>query len=212
MSLRRRILGAAAAAAVMTLAACGGSAGGTRGSAFQGVELSDGAARPSFTLTDTSGRPYDFAAETAGTTTLLFFGYTSCPDICPVHLATIATALETQEVALPDVEVVMVTVDPERDTPEVLRRYLDRFDPSFVGLYGTEEEVAAAQRAAGVTEAVDEVDEEGEPTGIVGHAAQVVGIGADDVQHVAWPFGTRSSVYAHDLAVLGQLVPGAAAP
>jgi protein SCO1 len=198
--------------AVTTIAACGGSTGSDAGGSFQGTELTEGAARPSFTLTDTEGQPYDFAAETAGRTTLLFFGYTSCPDICPVHLATIATALETQDVVLPDVEVVMVTVDPERDTQEVLRSYLDKFDPSFVGLTGTLAEVEAAQEAAGLTVAVPEADEDGNLTGIVGHSAQVIGIGADDVQHVAWPFGTRASVYAHDIAELGRLEPGAAAP
>jgi protein SCO1/2 len=113
---------------------------------------------------------------------------------------------------LPPVKVVMVTVDPERDTPEVLRRYLDTFDPSFIGLVGTTEEVAAAQEAAGLPVAVPEADDEGELTGVVGHAAQVTGIGADDIQHVAWPFGTRSSVYAHDLAELGKLLPSPSTP
>jgi protein SCO1/2 len=203
---------AAAAIAVVLLASCGGAGGSSSSSPFQGTELTAGAARPSFTLTDTEGRPYDFAAETAGSTTLLFFGYTSCPDICPVHLATIAAALRTDEAILPDATVVMVTVDPDRDTPQVLREYLDKFDPSFVGLTGTKAEVEAAQRAAGLTVAVPEADDEGNLTGIVGHSAQVIGIGADDVQHVAWPFGTRSSVYAHDLEELGRLESGIGTP
>lgn len=208
-SLRRAGL---AALAALALGACGGSAGSDTGGSFQGTELTEGASRPSFVLTDTEGQEYDFAAETAGRTTLLFFGYTSCPDICPVHLATIATALETQDVVLPDVEVVMVTVDPERDTRKVLRSYLDKFDASFVGLTGTLAEVEAAQRAAGLTVAVPESDEDGNLTGIVGHSAQVIGIGSDDVQHVAWPFGTRASVYAHDIAELGRLEQGVPAP
>jgi protein SCO1/2 len=198
---------------LVLLAACGGSAGGSSAprSTFQGTEL-PATPRPEFTLHDTDGNVYDFAKETAGTTTLLFFGYTSCPDICPVHLATIAAALQTEEYMLPPVKVVMVTVDPDRDTPEVLRAYLDKFDTSFIGLVGTVEEVAAAQRAAGLPVAVPEVDDQGKLTGVVGHSAQVTGIGADDLQHVAWPFGTRSSVYAHDIAELGTLVAGPSVP
>jgi protein SCO1/2 len=206
-----RILGLLAAG--LLLAACGGAAGSTAPhSQFQGTELPAGTHRPEFVLHDTAGRPFDFAKETAGITTLLFFGYTSCPDICPVHLATIAAALQTEELMLPPVKVVMVTVDPTRDTPEVLRKYLDKFDPSFIGLTGTIDEVAAAQESAGLPVAVPEVDGKGKLTGVVGHAAQVTGIGADDVQHVAWPFGTRSSVYAHDIAQLGKLLPSPSTP
>ncbi|HSG47004.1 MAG TPA: SCO family protein, partial [Longimicrobiales bacterium] len=75
----------------------------------------------SFTLTDTRGRPFDFRAETDGHITLLFFGYTFCPDICPVHMATLAAALtELDPGVRQDVRVVFVTVDPQRDTPERL--------------------------------------------------------------------------------------------
>lgn len=203
-----RRLAAAVLAAVLAAGACGPDATEPEGSGrFQGVEVLAPSPRPQFTLTDTSGRPFDFGAETAGMITFLYFGYTSCPDICPVHLANIDNALQVRPDLAVRTRVVMVTVDPARDTPEVLRAYLDRFDPRFVGLVGTPEEVEAAQRAAGVAVAVAEVDENGTPNGLVGHAAQVLGYGPDDLLHVAFPFGTRASAYAHDLAVLADLAP-----
>src|SRR5829696_8229321 len=61
---------------------------------WRGAVLDPARPRPAFTLTDTEGRPYDFAAETQGRLTLLFFGYTSCPDVCPVHMATLSAALD----------------------------------------------------------------------------------------------------------------------
>ena len=94
-------------------------------------------AKPDFTLTDTSGAPFDFRAETDGKLTLLFFGYTSCPDICPIHLANLAAVLRQIS---PDfqrrIQVVFVGVDAPRDTPERMRSWLDSFDARFVGLTG----------------------------------------------------------------------------
>ena len=106
--------------------------------------------RPSFTLVDTGGRAYDFARETAGHPTLLYFGYTSCPDECPTAMAGIAAALRTAPEALrARTRVVFVTTDPERDTGPVVRRFLDQFSTGFVGLTGTRAQVDAAQVASG---------------------------------------------------------------
>ncbi|QYG94338.1 SCO family protein [Iamia sp. SCSIO 61187] len=81
-------------------------------SALNGTMLGAPQPRPEFTLTDTDGRPYDFADETAGELTLLFFGYTSCPDVCPLHLSNLAFALERPGVPTPTV--VFVGVDRQR--------------------------------------------------------------------------------------------------
>ena len=93
---------------------------------WQGTLWSPAPAKPDFTLTDTSGHPYDFRARTQGQLTLLFFGYTHCPDVCPITLATIAGALNN----LPGhaVTVVFVTTDPARDTTSRLRSWLDGYD------------------------------------------------------------------------------------
>ena len=107
--------------------------------------------KPRFILTDTSGRPFDFTAATKGYVTLLFFGYTYCPDQCPMHMANLSAALKKLPAGTADhVKLVFVTTDPARDTPPVLRRWLDAFDRRFVGLTGTEQNIAAVQRMAGV--------------------------------------------------------------
>jgi protein SCO1/2 len=118
---------------------------------WHGPEPLEPTAKPSFRLTDTSGAPYDFAARTAGRPTLLYFGYTNCPDECPTAMADIAAALRTSPQAVREqVAVVLVTTDPERDSGPVLRRFLDQFSTEFIGLRGTKAEVEAAQRAADV--------------------------------------------------------------
>src|SRR5215471_11246300 len=107
--------------------------------------------KPKFTLTDTSGAPYDVWSKTQGYVTLLFFGYTYCPDMCPAQMALIADALGKIPVESSDkVKVVFVTTDPGRDNPKVLRTWLDHFDKGFVGLTGSEAAIKSAQVAANV--------------------------------------------------------------
>ena len=76
---------------------------------------------------------------------VLFFGFTHCPDVCPTTLADVSNALKQLGPDAQRVQVLFVTVDPERDTPEVLGKYVTAFDPGFLGLYG---DAAATQRAA----------------------------------------------------------------
>src|ERR1700675_285945 len=107
--------------------------------------------KPRFVLTDTSGAPFDFWKRTQGSVTLLFFGYTYCPDQCPMHMANIGAALKQVPAGIADqVQLVFVTTDPARDVPAVLRRWLDLFDHRFIGLTGTEAAIEAVQESAGV--------------------------------------------------------------
>jgi cytochrome oxidase Cu insertion factor (SCO1/SenC/PrrC family) len=116
-------------------------------SALRGVTLPTPIERPAFRLQDTEGQPYDFADRTKGRLTFLFFGYTNCPDVCPVHMSNLATVLRALDYTQrQQVAVVFVTADPERDSPAVLRKWLDSFDPSFVGLWGSEAEVDSVQK------------------------------------------------------------------
>src|SRR5437867_1590105 len=81
--------------------------------------------KPRFVLTDTSGAPFDFWQRTQGYVTLLFFGYTYCPDQCPMHMANLGTALKKLPAGTADrVKLIFVTTDPARDTPPVLRPWL----------------------------------------------------------------------------------------
>ena len=155
-------------------------------------------ARPTFTLHDTEGRPFPFAEKTAGLVTFLEFGYTHCPDVCPVHLANLATVLgKLAPSERMRTRVVFVTVDPNRDSPAVLRTWLAAFDSSFIGLVGTQEEVNAAALSVGFGPATYERFDD--TTVSVQHAAPVVVFTADDSAHVMYPFGTRQSDWARDL-------------
>ncbi|HEX7100417.1 MAG TPA: SCO family protein [Acidimicrobiia bacterium] len=186
---------------VGVLAACGG---GISTDELQGVALAEPTPKPDFTLTDTEGNPFHFAEETQGKLTLLYFGYTHCPDVCPVHLAQIAETFDQLPQVAESSVVIFVTVDPHRDTPEVLREWLDRFDARFIGLTGTPEELEAAQKAVGVPVAFIEGDGEDYT---VQHAGQVLAYGPDGLLYAQYPFGTRQSDWVNDLRILSQIPP-----
>jgi protein SCO1/2 len=104
-------------------------------SGLKGTVIRTGFGLPTSEFTDTSGRPYVPAKQARAPVTVVFFGYTHCPDVCNVVLANLATAIRRAPRAVQErVEVLFVTTDPERDTPEVVRDYLDRFDERYVGL------------------------------------------------------------------------------
>jgi protein SCO1/2 len=106
---------------------------------------------PAFALLDQSGRAFD-PARLRGQWTFLFFGFVNCPDICPTTLATLAAVRrEVADLPAADVpQVALVSVDPGRDTPEVLARYVAHFDPSFTGVTGTAEAIEVLTRSLGV--------------------------------------------------------------
>ena len=196
--LRNVVLAAVFATAALSAASCGGDS--PRPGELHGAVLSVPIPKADFTLTNTAGEPFAFREETQGYVTLLFFGYTSCPDICPVHMANIAAVLrKLPPQTASRVKVVMVTVDPERDTPERLRSWLNAFDPSFVGLTGSAEEVNGILRSLRLAPAMRG---EGETDYLVGHTARVIAFTTDDRAHVTYPSGTRQVVWAHDLPLL----------
>ena len=207
MPLQRRISVAAAlacASALLSLPGCGISAE-SGGSAYRGAKVAPAIPRPSFTLTDTHGQSFDFRAKTDSTVTLLFFGYLNCPDVCPVHLTNIAAVMRNLPFDVTRrVRVVFITTDPARDTPEKLQAWLSTFDPSFVGLRGTPEQVKAIEKSVNVAPAVaDAPDASGNYQ--VGHAAQVIAFTPDDSAHVVYPFGTRQADWMHDLPLLARV-------
>jgi protein SCO1 len=157
--------------------------------------------KPKFTLTDTSDVPYDLWLKTKGYVTLLFFGYTHCPDECPLQMANIASALEKVPTGLAEqIKVVFVTTDPARDSAKVLRSWLDNFDQRFIGLTGTQAAIDAAQRAAGVPPATKAVRANGDYE--VGHAAFVFAYSKDNLAHLIYPGGMTEEDWAHDLPYL----------
>lgn len=176
------------------------ASGWNRGeAAWAGTVLPEPQPKPDITLTDTSGASYRLVERTAGKYTVVLFGYTNCPDVCPINLATLDSAMESLGPEVRGkVDVVFITADPARDTPAVLRSYLDRFDVNFVGLTGTLAEVRAAQAQARLPIAtLDKKDSSGDYA--VGHATQMIMYGPDDLARVVYPFGTRQSDWTRDL-------------
>jgi protein SCO1 len=157
--------------------------------------------KPEFVLADTTGAPFDFKAKTSGYVTLLFFGYTFCPDQCPMHMANLGAALKALPANVSDqVKLVFVTTDPARDTQAVLRAWLDHFDRRFIGLTGTEAAIEQVERAAGVPVARKTGDRIGNYG--VAHANFVLAYTKDELAHVIYPGGVSGGDWMHDLPLL----------
>jgi protein SCO1/2 len=132
---------------------------------------------------------------------VIYFGYTYCPDVCPTVLTTLSQALAEMKAAdREQVQVVLVTVDPERDTPEVLADYLAHFDSSFVGLTGTADQIAQAAEAFGV------YFNKGEGSAasgyVVDHTATVSVLDREGRLRLLFTFGTPAEDIAADLTQL----------
>jgi protein SCO1 len=157
-------------------------------------------AMPEISLTDTSGRPYNLATTPSKPVTLLFFGYTHCPDICIAVLSDVALAMQRLSAADRDqIQFIFVTTDPARDKEKQIRRYLDRFNPSFVGLTGPLSAIKRAATQVGVDiEGVKKLRSGGYE---VGHSAQVIGFSRNSGV-VIWTPGTPIAGLKHDFALL----------
>jgi len=167
---------------------------------FRGTYLEQPYRKPNVTLTDTTGQPYPLAGGMTKPVTLVVFVYTSCPDICPTVLADLASTLRRADPAVrAQTEVLVITTDPARDTPSVLRSYLDRFDPAFVGLIGSLARIQKAAAALGVALEVKRLPSGGFE---IGHGAQVIGFGPDGTAHLVWMPGTPVGDLRHDIELL----------
>jgi len=165
---------------------------------FTGAVLHQQYHAPDTELTDTDGRPFSLATSTGKRLTLVFFGYTHCPDECPTTMATLASAmLQLDETDRDDVQVVFVTTDPARDTAPVIRHWLDHFDPSFVGLTGSLPTIKRVAETMGVPV------EEGRrlPSGgyDVTHGTQVLALDGTNTVPVVWTIGATAPEFAHDI-------------
>ena len=179
-------------------------------SQFGGTLLDPPYTKPEVTFTDLDGKPFPFPKSTDGQLTVLFFGYTNCPDICPVFLQTMARAREaiaTGPGSRP--QVLFVGVDIARDTPDAMRTYLKRIDPTFIGLTASEEVIGDTIRHLTLAPVlIEEPDEKGNYS--VGHPAAAMVFTRDNLAHRMYPTGvvdgagTRMEVWARDLPRLDQ--------
>lgn len=163
--------------------------------------------KPDLQLTDTAGRPYDLRQQTSGRSTLLFFGYTSCPDVCPTTMGDIGVAMKKLSAEeRQKVNVVFVSTDPQRDTPQVLRSWLDSMGTDFIGLTGDLAKVKTAAKSLGILIEDPVVNSDGTVTST--HGAQVLAfLPSDDKAHVLYLSGTEEKTYEHDLPLLAKGVP-----
>lgn len=155
-------------------------------------------AAPEITLSGSDGRDFSLARH-RGKLVLVAFGFTTCAAVCPTTLATLAQARkEMGAAAAADVQVVFVTVDPERDSADQLKRYLASFDPTFIGATGTPDALARVHQGFGVT-AVKV------PTGdsyAVDHTSSVFLIDREGKLRALMPYGRAAKDYVHDARVL----------
>jgi protein SCO1 len=195
----RRALAGALAACLVLLSGCGGdadSAGGLTGNRLDPPFTVDGTP-----LTDTSGEDYSLTRSTDKPLTLVFFGYTHCPDICGVVMANLASAMtRLSDADRAKVDVVYVTTDPARDTTSVLHDYLEHVDPDFIGLTGDLEDIVALGKPLGV----GVTQGEKLPSGgyDVTHGTTVTAIDDRDQAPVYWSQETSSAQYAADIHTL----------
>jgi protein SCO1/2 len=169
---------------------------------FRGAEPLKPYDMPDITLTATNEAPFNLINDTPYPVTLFFFGYTHCPDVCLLVMSDLTAAL----LQLPgDVreqsQLVYVTTDPARDTPEVLRTYLDRYSEDIVGLTGSLDDISVAAEAMGVAiEGRRRLSSGGYE---VGHGAQVIGFLGDRAP-VIWTQGTPVSDLVADITQLAR--------
>jgi protein SCO1/2 len=190
-------LGAALLLALLAVTACGDDQQAT---GLHGSPVDPPFTVSSLELLDTDGEPFSLTDDTDARLTLVFFGYTNCPDICGRVLGNLSSALTRLDEGDRDqVEVVFVTTDPARDSGEVVRDYLDRYDPSFTGLTGdlADIEQVAASVAVGLG---DELPSGGYEVDT--HTTTVTGVDVADEAPIFWSQETSPSEFAEDIHTL----------
>lgn len=199
MAVGRAVL---AAALLALLTACGGESSGAGEAAdFTGTRLDPPFEVSSTPLVDTAGEPFSLAEDTDKDLTLVFFGYTSCPDICGQVMATLAgTLTRLEDDQLDRLDVVFVTTDPARDTEAVVEDYVSAFSPRIIGLTGDLDDIVEVGRSLAV--GVDQGKKLSSGGYDVTHGTQVLAIDGDDDTPAFWDYDVSQAQLAHDVTVL----------
>lgn len=168
---------------------------------LHGAVLVDQYVVPDLSLTDTAGKPFNLVTDTDKPLTLVFFGYTNCPDLCPLTMANVASAMaRLTDEQRSEVDVVVITTDPARDDPATLRAWLDRFNPDFIGLTGPLSEITKIADDMGV------YIQKGKklPSGgyEVDHGTPLVAVDAHDRSPVVWTQGFSPADLADDVSAM----------
>jgi protein SCO1 len=156
-------------------------------------------AAPEIALSGTDGKPLNLA-RFRGKVVLLAFGFSNCGEVCPITLATLAGARKKLgNDAARDVQVVYVTVDPERDSAAQMKKFLGSFDATFVGGVGTRAEIDAAQAKYGIS-SVKNMNADGSYT--IGHSSSIYLIDRAGGLRAVMPYGHPADDFVHDLKIL----------
>jgi protein SCO1/2 len=157
-------------------------------------------AAPEFVLPSSTGADFKLSS-TRGKVVVLEFGYTSCADVCPVSLASLAQARKAMGSTAAEVQVVFVTVDPLRDTPARLKAYLSNFDPTFIGVSGTAAQIEAMLKSYGIS-ATKKMVEGSKTDYTMHHSSYLYVIDRKGMQRALMPFGRPPAEIVHDLTLL----------
>jgi protein SCO1/2 len=195
----KRVLTTAVVIAAMAAVAWFGVLPRLRPHVFHGAVIQSSTPAPSVDLVAHTGERMSLD-DFAGKVVAIYFGYTFCPDVCPTTLSRLAEARRLLTDVADDVQVLMVSVDPERDTPEVLASYVPAFDESFIGLTGTRQEVAQLATVYGVY--FEKTEVEGAAGYLVDHTATVMVVDRDGFLKLVLPFDVTAADIADDLAYL----------
>lgn len=181
---------------VLTLGACGKP---PQAVPFQATDITGAEFARDFRLTDHNGKVRSLA-DFKGKVVAVFFGYTHCPDVCPTTLADFAAALEQLGPQAERVQVIFVTVDPQRDTPELLKQFVPAFNPGFLGMYTDAESLRRLAREYKVVyqkAAVKAADDY-----LIDHSAGTYLYDPQGRLRLLMPYGSSSDMIAHDLKAL----------
>ena len=178
------------------LAGCGGS--GPEATKFKLTDITSVGFGKELNLTDHNGKPRTLA-DFRGKVVTVFFGFTHCPDVCPTTLAEMALVMKELGPDADKVQVLFVTVDPERDTPQVLKQYVPAFNPSFLGLYG---DLAATARAAKEFKVYFQKQPAKEGSYSVDHGAGTFILDREGRLRLFAQYGQGAAALVHDIRIL----------
>jgi protein SCO1/2 len=183
---------------MLSLAGCGQQAK----PAFQSTDVTGAPIGGEFRLTGHDGKPRSLA-DFKGNVVVLFFGFTHCPDVCPTTMYELSEALKQLGDKAKDVQVLFVSVDPERDTPQLLGKYVPAFNPTFLGLTGSPAEIRAVADKYKIVYQKSAVAGSSNPANYtVDHSAGSYILDKDGQLRLFVNYGAGSKVFAHDLALL----------
>jgi protein SCO1/2 len=187
------------AAAVLAAFALAGCQSAPQPPTFQAADISGAAFARDFSLTDHNGQQRTLA-DFRGKVVAVFFGYTHCPDVCPTTLSDFAAGLQQMGPKADEVQVIFVTVDPERDTPELLRAFVPAFNPSFLGMYADAETLERLAREYKVVYEKTSVKAPGDY--LIDHSAGTYVYDPQGRLRLHMPYGSSPDAIAQDLKTL----------